>query len=555
MRIAAGTLPVRARPPMAESAPQRSRDIALLAFFALALLLYAPGLGWGLPEATRAGQVRAWGGDEIAPLGPIAELYSVLVRRGPPFNPQYPLFHYIVAALAVGPYWAFLLLTGGLKDPVPTYPYGLADPARTLAVTTVLVRFVSTLMAAGVVVLALRTGTKLRDRTTGLVAATLVLLSYPMFYYSRTSNVDMAALFWTALGLALFAEYLASGLTVRRAAALGAVTALATATKDASYAPLVLAAAILLVREWLRSGPDRARRTLVIGAAGLATLIAVYLPASGLILHPGRYWEHVRFITGGAAGPSAPYYFTTPATMAGYLGLVAKTGRHVAESLGAGTIALAVAGFGLALVRFRRLLLFVLPALGIIAVIVPARYVLLRFTMPVAYIFTFLAAYAAAEGLRAHRPWARATSRLLVAAACVWSGLRAGDLTVQMLADSRDDVSAWLSERLGEGEAVGYIGTFHALPRLPAENPMVRLDGEAGERPRFVVVPLLAYRNHDVNPSEAERTPAALAVRDGVPGYRRALTVEPRSLFRARPMAGVNPLVVIFEKEADAAPR
>ena len=111
-----------------------------LTLFVLAVILYLPGMWWGLPHATAPDRIYAWGSDEIAPLGPIAELYSVFVAPNPSFNPQYPLFHYIMQALLVGPYVLWLLVTGDLAHPSVKYPYGLSDPVSALAMMTLLAR-------------------------------------------------------------------------------------------------------------------------------------------------------------------------------------------------------------------------------------------------------------------------------------------------------------------------------------------------------------------------------------------------------------------------------
>ena len=130
----------------------------LLLLISVALVAYAVGIGSGLPHASTTDRIRPWNPDELAPLGPVAELYSV-VRHSPKFNPQYPLLHYLTQALLVGPYVIGLWLTGRLDEPSIEYPYGLTDPVSALATMTLLARFVSLLMAAGVVAAACRTGT------------------------------------------------------------------------------------------------------------------------------------------------------------------------------------------------------------------------------------------------------------------------------------------------------------------------------------------------------------------------------------------------------------
>jgi hypothetical protein len=84
-----------------------------------------------------------------------------------------------------------------------------------------------------------------------------------MFCYTRTSNVDLGALFWVAAGLVVFARYLRDGLTVRRALWLGIFAALATATKDPSYAAFLPLGIALVVRELLRLRRERGSATIL----------------------------------------------------------------------------------------------------------------------------------------------------------------------------------------------------------------------------------------------------------------------------------------------------
>ncbi|MDH4045723.1 MAG: hypothetical protein OEW06_14835, partial [Gemmatimonadota bacterium] len=107
----------------------------------LTLLLYLPGIWWGVPFAVAPDRVQAWGSDELAPLGPVAELHSVFLARAPrTFNPQYPLLQYLVQAVFVAPYLGWLFVTGRLSGPYTDYPFGLVDPATALMVFTLLAR-------------------------------------------------------------------------------------------------------------------------------------------------------------------------------------------------------------------------------------------------------------------------------------------------------------------------------------------------------------------------------------------------------------------------------
>jgi len=533
--------------------------------FLLALTLYAPGLWWGLPEATAPDRFRPWGTDELAPLGAGAELYSVFVTRGPVFNPQYPLFHYFVQALAVGPYLLWLRLSGGIAQPATEFPFGLANPAASLAVMTLLARLPSLLMAAGVVVAAFHTGRILWDRRHGVIAAALVMLSYPMFYYSRTSNVDMGALFWTSLGMAVFAASLRDSLTVRRGVWLGAFAALATATKDPSYAPF-LAAGLLLTWIHFRRGV-RIGRAWQAPLAAVGCSAAVYVLASGLAFHFGRYGAHLNYVLRGSGVSGSKFYFSVPATPTGFAQLSVDTAGLLVDCLGLPAALLVLIGLVLCVRRGSSDASLALPAVALLlGVIVPVRFVLLRFVIVMAYLLAFLAARGIVTLMdgRGWRRWGQAS--LLIA--CAWPLLRGADLTYQMLNDSRYEAAQWFQRNSKPGDRVGYYGDASKLPRLPADvitAPMPgqisspRVSGPLANRPEFVVVtPVESF-----DPvHEFTLPPAAYAaLRDGSMGYQQLLGIQTRSLFARRPITFVNPPVKVFvrkdhlDKLADPRPR
>jgi hypothetical protein len=534
---------------------QLRRHAGSIAIFAAALSVYLIGIGWGLPPATGPERVQPWGPDEIAPMG-FGELYFVFVHPSPRFDPRYPLFHYFVQVAAVGPYLLWLGLTGQVSGVVAEYPYGLANPAQALAVLTVLGRLPSAVMAAGVVLAARHTAATLWDRTTGLLAAALAGLTLPMFYYARTSNVDMAALFWASLGLAVFAASLRPGLTVRRGLGLGVLAALAAGTKDAYYAVSMSLAPVILAMHWRGQG-DRRALWAALGAGAL-----VYALASGPLFHWGRYEQHLQFILHGSpVSPLRHNYNSTPATLAGYLSVLGDTAYFVATALGPVTLGAAVAGLALGAVQRDRGLALGLPALGtVLAIIVPVRFVEMRFVLPIAYCLALLAARAIAAAIAGSRRGLRLAGQIALVAAIGWLAVRGVDLTGQMLHDSRYAAAAWFARNVRPGERVTY--TDGAL-RLPALDPAVRiveLPPTTGavpflerERPEFVtVIPILRLEKeheHFLLPD------AYQGLLDGSLGYCRVLDLQRTpSLFADRPIPYANPPVQVFARQ-DIAPR
>src|SRR3984893_2975006 len=186
----------------------------------VALLLYLPGFWWGIPYPTAPDRAHSWAVDSPMPLGPIADVYN-LFRPQPDRNLGYPLMHSFLVDAAYTPYLIYLRLTGRMDHPSPAYPFGLADAVGELRAMALIANLLSVLMAVGIVIAAYDAGRVLWDRTTGLLSAAFTMLSFPMFYYSRTGNVDVTVLFFTALALNVFARCLASGFNPSRAVWLG----------------------------------------------------------------------------------------------------------------------------------------------------------------------------------------------------------------------------------------------------------------------------------------------------------------------------------------------
>jgi len=541
--------PVTASSPAGRK-PRERGDRAVVLLFLLGLLVYLPGVWWGTPLATAPDRIKPWGSDEIAPLGPIAELYNTFIGRQPPYNPQYPLLEYVVQAAAVAPYLAWLLITGQFSPGPSTYPYGFQDPVTALALLTILARLMNVIMGAAVPVIAFFTAGLLWSRKAGLAAGALVLLSYPMFYYSRTSNVDMAALFWTALGIAVFAACLRKGLNARRALFLGLWAALAVAAKDASYAAFAGVALALAVRE-VRARNSGLRKQ---AAIGLGVFVAAYAVASGAVFNWDRYVAHVWFVMHGSPGGM---YFTTPATLSGYVSLIGNTAAHLGDALGLPGAVLALAGILAAVRKDRAALWLLAPAVMLwLGVVFPVRFVLFRFVIIMAYVLALFAAFGwTALAASRFRPGARAATVFLVLA-LGWSAARAADLTYQMVRDSRYAAAAWFRRHARSGDRVGYYGDPLKLPRLEAGIVTLAMPGQTGPspfpvdeqaRPEFVVVvPVQPHeRDHEFTmPDSIYR-----GLVNGSMGYRRVAAFRTPSLFSKPVITFVNPSVQIFARE------
>jgi hypothetical protein len=523
--------------------------------FVVAAAMYVVGIGWGLPEGVQ-GRSLPWGTDELGPVGAVNEVYGLLFANKPNFNPQYPMWHYFCQLVAVAPYYATLWLGGHISYPAAVFPYGLDNPATQLKVMTVLARLVSVLMGAGIVVTALRTGETLRDRRMAMLAAIFVMLQYTMFYYARTSNVDVGALFWTTLALLVLASCLTQGVTQRRWMAFGILSALAVSAKDASYGACLAAGIVILIlhiRARRRAGQSWLE-TLRIPAYAVAVSLIVYAIASGLVFRPTRYVNHIKFITAGSAGGTGQFYFRYPATPMGYLNVGRELLQQLNDAMGLPMLVCSLAGVAAWIVRDRKMLLWIAPAIGfILVVIAPVRFVQLRFVMIIAYVLAFAAADLLSRAADAANSLPRLAARGAVVVVVLWSLVRAGDVTYQMLHDSRYEASEWLGTRLQPGDRVGHFVPGFNLPYLPAgvtaeiQRGQRLIDLPSGTGPEF----LISMPQRDIEPVHERALPEELYQKlvAGTGGYRQVALIQGPTLFERRPQTYLNAPVRIFARE------
>ncbi len=546
----------------------------------LAFLLYLPAFWWGAPHATAADRVSAWGVDDAMPLVPLAEVHNVFYPK-PDRNLGYPLLHPFLVSVFYAPYLGFLWLTGQFAHPSGAFPYGFANPAQSLFILTLIARMVSVLLGAGVAIAAYDAALALWDRRTALLAALFAMLSFPMFYYSRTGNPDVPVLFFTAAALAAFARILAGGFTVRRSVALGAFVGCALATKEPSLASFIAIPFVLLWIQWrdvIRgSGKGIASwefwRAPVVCAA--ASFVAFGI-GSGLFVDPQRFFAHVEFartrIHALSSGDIA-FFRSFPNTMQGNWELFSTQFSLLVDCMTWPGVFLSVAGIILIFVKERKAALFLLPAITYWGVLfTSARVAQLRYLMPVAVTLGFYAAYAVSRSRDSRNVvlrYATALAAVFTLGVCL---LRGADLTYAMLHDSRYDAAAWFAEHAHAGDRVEYFGSNQKLPPLEREITTARpieyrgaifkpradaaVVAEIGEgwqqrRPQFILI-MPDHSSTPGLPYPATCPPQIYAwLLDGSLGYRLATQFESPRLF---PWVGrsdldyptVNPPIRIF---------
>lgn len=543
----------------ADSAPRHLDWRTALVIGLAALVWFLPGTTWGLPAVTPTMLATRWGVDELGPNGALIVLRALLGADVVP-SPQYPLGHYLVQALFVWPYHVAVLAADNL-----------GFPPQTESVTTLvfLHRLPSVLMAAGTVVLAAAFVRRLTGHAgAAWFAAAAVVGIAPLAYYGRTSNVDAGALFWVMLGLLLALDIVRTGFTPRRAALIGLCAAIGIATKDQQYAVFLGIAAVLLYAHFRpRAGIANAGGGWRGPLTGLAVAIGSYLVVSGAVLLPRWFLGHVEFIRHGSASELPQEilglvntYYSNPATVAGYASLAGDVGAQLGAAVGIPLLLLAVLGaFLLARREPRATALLAVPSLMLVAgVILPVRFVLPRFLLPIDLVACLLAGVAVAEGLRSTR-WRRGT-QLAVVATLGWGIVRGADLTWQMTRDSRYETARWLEANLQPGDTLAYFGARFKLPRLHRELVVVPAphqylpeevygpEGPVTETPPFIIVvpQLVSEAAHEWNLPDS----LFAALVDGSLGYDQVLAIQTRALF-PRPLLvapAVNPAVRVFAR-------
>jgi dolichyl-phosphate-mannose-protein mannosyltransferase len=448
-------------------------DRVPLLLILLTLVVYIPGIKWGVPHPTGSDFKHAWGNDDLVPLAPLAEMHNTFVEAKPDRHLAYPWFHYFLVASAYGPYLVYLKLTGSISHAEATYPFGLADPVTVFRHLTWIGRSVTILLALATVLGAYYAGKHLWGRKAGFFSALFTMLMFPMAYYARLGNPDVPALAWTSLGLAVFALALRTGLTIKRAIWLGVFIALAVATKDQAAASFVFLIPALL---WLHFRKDEAQRLWGWTSKWTAPLVCIisaaviYVCASGIPVDPARYVQHLRY---SFFGTMVGIYLRYPATAAGYAAQVRDVWGYLIDVMSWPLLIVAGTGIILAIRRDRIALILALSSLGCFLLLLPVRYSRLHYLLPVALPLNLFAAYALARGLEAGRE----IKIVALAAAIGVTGyllLVTVDLTHDMQFDSRYAASGWLKEHTRPGNLLLYFGMGMGVPPLPADLETVK---------------------------------------------------------------------------------
>lgn len=558
-----------------------------IAVVLLAFAAYTPAFWWGTPYATAADRTNAWGVDDEPPLGPLAQAHDILHPK-PVQNPNlgYPMLHPFMVLGAFAPYMGYEFLTGGVKNPTVEFPHGFVDPVTSLRRLTLIAHFLSVLLGVGIVLCAYEIGRVLWDQRSGFASAMFVMLMYPMFYYSRNSNVDVPVLFYTATALVAFAFIVRDGFTMRRSLIFGALVGCSLATKEPSFASFVFAPIVLLLLPNPGSGERPWRRAAFWRAAiaGGACAFVAYALLSGMVIDNHRWIAHIDFARTRLAEVEkngVAFVRTYPRTLAGSMEFVARIVTLVANCMSWPGLVLGVVGAITLGVQRRRDAIVALSALGYLVVLfLSARVAMLRYFMPAAFVLSIYAGRALVIAWKSRLPWLRWGAVALASAStltlCAWDI----DLTDGMLRDARYEAATWIATNAKPGDALEYFGSDYKNPPMPATltsriairnfGSNVRadtseravktvVDGWAMRRPRFVVI-IPDYTNPGKEYAATCPPPIYRGLEDGSLGYKRVAFFHTKTKLEwaRRPDLDypvVNAPIRVYERATDVLER
>jgi hypothetical protein len=513
----------------AASAAATRWDPWLIGILALAAALDSWHLQWGLPNGNHS-----WAADAI---GPITAL-GVARRTFAAWNSGWFYFKYppgwpFIMVLAMLPYLGLLYVTGGWRHPTAEYPYGFADPERTLFVLTMIGRAVSVAFGVGLSALAYGIAARLFDRRTARWGAFFTATSYPLVYYAHTTNLDISYCFWLILALYAAIRAAQSG-GWRPAAVLGFAAAMALSTKEQGFAwllPLPLLVWILRARAAGWRALLGAATWAMLGAGALTVLVA-----NNVIVNPMGFVGRIAYLLGHPIGHVearlAPVEFALWKGAKEWV-YVTQLGNALDTSFGLPLLILAGAGV-LLLWRHR------LAAVWLLTPVLAQYYLSLRglelitvrYALPLAVIAALLVALTLShlQGV-AHARWERRAASVVAAACALLAVGRGVELDLLLRNDPRYAAEAWMASHLPPGATAEVYQKPAFVPRFRGgvHGRFVPMDertiaGLAARAPDAVVISSASHKSIDhVWTADWRETRSLLAPRPEASAFLDAL--------------------------------
>ena len=453
---------------------RQARSSPLAWILCAAFVVHIIGIAWGMPASD------AWEDDGIAPRDLLVGTYETYL---PGHYFTYPPVHLLGLSLLTSPAWGLALARAPSLSPADVVHTMIQGP--TMTILTMVARFVSELMAIGIIYFLAKLAEEVWGKRASLLVALVIAVNAPLTYYAHTSNLDVPYLFWSCFALLETTRAMVrhEPRRFRRVLLLGA---LAVGTKDQAYAIFLLGFPLAIAAWFAFDREARERRSAVLRqlAVGLAVAGFLFLLVSGAITNPSGFKARIHFLLGPASQDHAYY----AATWAGRLEIVKSLALGFDRFYPWPFAAAAAAGLGAHVATTRgprggaaKLAAGLVPLFGALSFVVcfnmTARRTEHRFAMPE---MLLLAVYAGVAFDWLLERWE--TRRLrpvalgLVGVMLAWALFVCADVDAMLLLDPRYDTEAWLAEHTRPGDLIEIYGANAYLPRMPSQARVERID-------------------------------------------------------------------------------
>lgn len=405
-----------------------------------AAVLFAAGLGWGMPAYD------SWAPDELLP-GDVEAALDARFSAG--WATKYPPVHFALLALAHCPYYI-------------ARHFGLVELGDLQVTSWLLVisRAISVAMALGIIWSIYAMTEEMFDRRSANFAALVVLSAMPLTYYSKTANLDVPYLFWLCLALRHYARTgsRASPSDFYRFAAFGAI---AICTKDQAYGFFVFPAVLLAsLAFWHRRAAGLPSIPVLIRMCSLTMLALVIL--MNVPFNLAGVVHHVQLIT----GPDSVNFRMYDRTTSGIAQMFADSIYQIANIMSWPLFVAALVGTAMAV--WRRHTAVILLLIASVSYVVTFLWVVLyqydRFWLGNIITLAPATGWWIARVTRiecSHR-----TTRLIVTVVVfAYAIARCAALDILMLRDSRYAAELRLRREIKSGDRVAAVGIRPYLPR------------------------------------------------------------------------------------------
>lgn len=475
----------------------------------LGLVLYVPGINWGLPA------VVSWSQDSVAGARTLGAV------EGWPENWQgrYPPAHFLLLDGLYRPLNSLWAARGDLVVDPHTGERTLRAPqAPKIGLRILIARLISVGMAIATGLGLWATARRLlHDRTAAWLAAVAFMIGADFTYFAHLDNVDVPSVCWFAWSLYFYVKLLQAH-RLRGAILLGVFAALAVGTKDPVAGMYPGMAFVLLGSRYQELRREHTRSRSLFSAlwqphwlVGVAAFVTLLLFINGAFFNFEGFTGRLRYWL----DPPLDSLHAQQLRHGGIAGLMTATVWYAASAVGWPMLAAIAASTVYALSRRARVaLICLMPPLGyFLIVLVPIDFVYARFLFaPLALLCVLVGAAAAAwwQSLRVSP-----TMRVMVFAIVLLPSLAyAVAVNVEMLTDSRYECEAWFDAHVPRDASVGAFSLDETpqlrpqyLPRVhemgyPTYPVVMAREWFTRPQPEYLILTNYTYEDFD----EAQRT-------------------------------------------------